>query len=95
VLTCKDFLSELNDFLEPTEQIDSELRRKLESHLHECPNCWVVCDTTKKTIQVYKGMQPQTMPPEVHARLIRALEKKMKAEQERTDSPEHPDQAQV
>ncbi len=76
--TCRQFLSELNDFLDPNEMIDAELRRKLESHLNECPNCWVVCDTTKKTIQIYKGMQPQVIPSDVHERLLKALEKKMK-----------------
>lgn len=48
MLTCRDFLDELNEFLEPAGEVDSELRGKLESHLHECPNCWVVCDTLKK-----------------------------------------------
>ncbi len=75
--TCKQFLSELNDFLDPQETIDAELRRTLESHLNECPNCWVVCDTTKKTIQIYKGMQPQVIPSDVHDRLLKALQKKM------------------
>ena len=80
MLTCKEFLSELNDFLDENERIDLELRRKLESHITECPNCWVVCDTTKKTIQVYKGMQPQNIPNAVHERLVKALEKKMAAQ---------------
>lgn len=95
MLTCKDFLSELNDFLDPSERIDAELRRKLESHLHECPNCWVVCDTTKKTIQIYKGMQAQTIPPDVHARLIRALEKRMEAQRDENKAPERPDHLQL
>ena len=75
MLTCKEFLQELNDFLDET--ADVELRRQLESHITQCPNCWVVCDTTKKTIQVYKGMAAQVLPADVHARLIKALERKM------------------
>lgn len=58
------------------------MRRQLEAHISQCPNCWVVCDTTKKTIQVYKGMTPQVIPEAVHARLIAALEKKMAARSE-------------
>jgi hypothetical protein len=77
LLTCREFLAELNDYLDENEKIDVELRRKLESHITECPNCWVVCDTTKKTIQVYKGMNAQAIPDAVHARLVRALERKM------------------
>jgi len=80
LLTCKEFLSELNDFLDENEKIDSELRRKLQSHINECPNCWVVYDTTQKTIRVYKGMQPQNIPNAVHDRLMKALEKKLAAE---------------
>jgi len=77
LLTCKEFLQELNDYLDDT--VDIELRRRLETHITECPNCWVIFDTTKKTIQVYKGMQPQVIPEDVHSRLMQALEKKLAA----------------
>ena len=46
MLTCKQFLSELTDYLD--EKIAAEVRADLEQHLSACPNCWVVCDTTKK-----------------------------------------------
>ena len=60
MLTCKRFLQEMNDFLD--EKLDPEVRSELQKHLNECPNCWVVCDTTKKTIQIFKGMQAQLLP---------------------------------
>ena len=75
MLTCKDFLQELNDYLDGT--VDVELRQKLQRHINECPNCWVIFDTSSKTIQVYKGMEPQTIPQDVHDRLMLALQKKM------------------
>ena len=77
MLTCKDFLSELSDYLD--ESIDTEVRAKLERHITECPNCWVIADTTRKTIQIYKGMEPVPIPSEVESRLMNALEKKMAA----------------
>ena len=77
MLTCREFLNELSDYLD--EKIDAEVRRKLERHIAECPNCWVICDTTKKTIQVYKGMEPYPIPPDMHNRLMMALEKKRAA----------------
>ena len=77
MLTCKDFLAELSDFLD--ERLDAELRAKLERHITECPNCWVIADTTRKTIQIYKGMEPYPIPQEVESRLMKALEKKMAA----------------
>jgi anti-sigma factor (TIGR02949 family) len=77
LLTCKEFLQELADYLDST--VDAELRRKLEAHINECPNCFVILDTTQKTIKVYKGMQPQAIPEEVHIRLMRAVERKVAA----------------
>ena len=77
MLTCKDFLSELGDYLD--ESVDRELKVKLEKHVTECPNCFVVFDTTKKTIRVYKGIEPQVIPADIHERLMEALRKKMAA----------------
>lgn len=75
LLTCKQFLEELSDYLD--DKTEAEIRQKLEQHIQECPNCWVICDTTKKTIQVYRGMDPCPIPSDIHARLMGALEKKM------------------
>lgn len=77
MLTCKDFLSELSDYLD--ESVDSEEKSKLEQHIAECPNCWVITDTTKKTIQIYKGMEPYPIPADVESRLMAALERKLAA----------------
>ena len=77
MLTCKQFLNELSDFLD--ENTDKQLRSKLEAHISECPNCWVIADTTKKTVQIYKGMEPYPIPAEVQSRLMKALEKKIAA----------------
>jgi hypothetical protein len=75
LLTCKDFLAELSEYLD--DSLGIEIREKLEAHLKACPNCWVVCDTTKKTIQVFKGHGSScSMPTAVHERLMQALDKK-------------------
>jgi anti-sigma factor RsiW len=79
LLTCKDFLGELSEYLDET--IDAELRAKLERHITECPNCWVIADTTRRTIQIYKGMEPYPIPADVESRLMKALERKMAAKQ--------------
>ena len=75
LLSCKQFLSELNAYLD--EQTSAEERGRLQSHINECPNCWVVVDTTKKTINVYKGVEPQAVPGDVKERLMAALQRKM------------------
>ncbi len=76
LLTCKQFLQELNEFLD--EKLDPALRAELERHVNACPNCWVVCDTTLKTIKVFKGMQPQPLSSSVHSRLWAHLSKHCK-----------------
>ena len=77
MLTCKQFLQDLNDFLDDT--LDPQLRDEVQRHVKECPNCWVVFNTTEKTIQVFKGMEPQPVPEHVQARLMQALHKKCEA----------------
>jgi anti-sigma factor RsiW len=69
----------LTDYLD--ECLDAETRTNLERHITECPNCWVIADTTRKTIQIYKGMDPYPIPPDVEGRLMQALEKKMAEKQ--------------
>jgi len=77
LLTCKQFLQELNDYLDPN--VDAVTKVHLEAHVSECPNCFVIVDTTKHTLQVYKGIEPQSIPEDVHTRLWNALERKMAA----------------
>ena len=79
MLTCKDFLTELSEYLD--DSLDAEIKAKLDEHMSECPNCWVIADTTKKTVRIYKGMEPHPIPSDVEARLMAALEKKMAAKQ--------------
>jgi anti-sigma factor RsiW len=75
LLTCKQFLDELSDYLD--ESASGETRRELEAHLTACPNCWVIADTTRKTVKIYKGMEPQPISEDLRERLLRALDKKM------------------
>ena len=75
MLTCKDFLGALNDYLDETE--DAELRREVEQHISECPNCWVVFNTTQKTLKIFKGMAPQEIPEDVHTRLMARLAERL------------------
>jgi predicted anti-sigma-YlaC factor YlaD len=80
LVTCKQFLQELNAYLDET--VDPETKQHWQSHVDECPNCFVIVDTTKKTLQVYKGVEPQTLPEDVRSRFLQALEKKMAAKKQ-------------
>jgi anti-sigma factor (TIGR02949 family) len=78
--TCKDFLRELSDYLD--EQLDPETKVELDQHVKECPNCWVVLDTTQKTVKIYKNCEAQEVPQGLQSRLMSALQEKMKARRE-------------
>ena len=75
LLTCKDFLRELSDYLD--ESLDAQIRARLEEHIAACPNCWVIADTTRKTVKIYKGMEPYPVPADVQDRLMVAIQRKI------------------
>ena len=85
MVTCKDFLRELSEYLD--ESTDPKTRAELEHHITQCPNCWVLLDTTKKTIEVYRGMEPQPLPEPVHGRLMKALELRCAAKRKSSPAP--------
>ena len=69
------------------DSVDPKLRAELELHVSQCPNCFVVVDTTKRTLQVFRGMEAQEVPAGVKGRLMAALEKKMAARRAVPDQP--------
>ena len=75
-MTCSDFLKELTDYLDGA--IDPRTHAELEEHLLWCHNCYVICDTTKKTIQIYRDAQPYELPESLRARLQKAILTKCK-----------------
>ena len=75
MLTCKQFLQELDQYLEKS--LDPAQYAELQKHVNECPNCFVVCDTTEKTLKVFKGMECKPVPADIHTRLMAAVQAKM------------------
>ena len=51
-MKCSEFLNELTNYLDGV--LDEQTKAELENHLSWCHNCYVVCDTTKKTIEIYR-----------------------------------------
>ena len=70
-MTCADFLKELTDYLDAT--IDESTRLELEDHLAWCHNCYVICNTTKKTIEIYRDSQLYELPEDLRSRLQVAI----------------------
>jgi predicted anti-sigma-YlaC factor YlaD len=83
-VTCSEFLKELTDYLDNT--IDQRTRTELEDHLQWCHNCYVVCNTTKRTIEIYRDSQLFELPDELRNRLRAAIIGKCKQHKAKTDA---------
>lgn len=70
-MKCSEFLQELTDYLDGV--IDANTKQELEEHLSWCHNCYVVCDTTKKTIEIYRDSQLYELPDDLRTRLRSAI----------------------
>ena len=70
-MTCSEFLKELTDYLD--ESMDAQTRAELEDHLQWCHNCYVVCNTTKMTIEIYRDSQLYELPEDLRGRLRSAI----------------------
>jgi hypothetical protein len=81
-VTCSDFLKELTDYLD--DSMDAQTRADLEDHLQWCHNCYVVCNTTKMTIEIYRDSHLYELPDDLRTRLRSAVMTKCQCH---TDSP--------
>ena len=81
-MTCKEFLKELTDYLD--DSMDESTRSELEDHLQWCHNCFVVCDTTKKTIEIYRDQKVYELPDDLRTRLQSAIITKCKSKHKAT-----------
>jgi anti-sigma factor RsiW len=81
-VTCKDFLKELTDYLD--DALDQRTRTELEEHLQWCHNCYVICNTTKKTIEIYRDSTLYELPDDLRGRLRSAIMTKCRAKKPST-----------
>jgi anti-sigma factor RsiW len=64
-VNCSDFLKELTDYLDGV--IDADTKAELDEHLAWCHNCFVICNTTKKTIEIYRGSELYELPDDLRS----------------------------
>ena len=70
---CCEYIHEVSDYIDG--ELADELCADLERHLAECPNCQVVINTLKKTIDLYhQEGQENVLPDEVRSRLFKRLD---------------------
>lgn len=85
-MKCSEFLNELTDYLDGV--IDAPTKAELEEHLAWCHNCYVVCDTTKKTIEIYRDSQLYSLPEDLRTKLRSAIVKKCQSKKRSSPSKE-------
>ena len=81
-MTCSDFLKELTDYLDDT--MDTRTKSELEEHLQWCHNCYVGCNTTKRTIEIYRNNELYELPNDLRTRLRSAIMSKCSASKKET-----------
>ena len=84
-MKCKEFLNELTNYLDGA--LDTNTKAELEEHLSWCHNCYVVCDTTKKTIEIYRNHEPYELPEDLRMRLRSAIMTKCKGKAAASTDP--------
>ena len=70
-MKCSEFLNELTNYLDGV--LDAQTKTELDDHLAWCHNCYVVCDTTRKTIEIYRSHEIYDLPSALRDRLHAAI----------------------
>ena len=83
-MKCTEFLKELTDYLDGT--MDSTTRVELEEHLQWCHNCYVVCNTTKMTIEIYRNNEVYDLPDPLRTKLQTAIISKCKGKKNKPEA---------
>ena len=83
-MTCSDFLKELTDYLDNT--LDASTKAELDEHLAWCHDCFVVCNTTQKTIEIYRDSELYELPDDLRTRLRSAI--MQRCEQSKKSGPQ-------
>lgn len=67
MLDCHQVLAELSNYLD--DEVSLELARAIAQHLVRCHRCWVIYNTTSRTLQIVSDCLPSTVPVPVSERL--------------------------
>jgi RNA polymerase sigma-70 factor (ECF subfamily) len=69
---CSAFTQAVSDYLDGA--LDAACRVAIDDHLQRCRRCRVLCDTTRRTVELYRTLPAEALPAEVESRLMAALQ---------------------
>lgn len=72
-INCQDVWREISNFIEG--DVDAELRRRLETHFHECDHCLAILDGTRNVVSLVSDGRAVDVPQDLGTRLYDRLKK--------------------
>jgi hypothetical protein len=78
MITCEEFFAEFADYLE--DQVSPEVRQELELHLSQCRACYVLYDSSRKTIKIVSESDSFELPQKVFDPIIDRVMSKLRTE---------------
>jgi hypothetical protein len=78
MITCDEFFAEFADYLE--NQVSPEVRQELELHLSQCRACYVLFDSSRKTIKIVSESNSFELPQKVFDPIIDRVMSKLRTE---------------
>jgi hypothetical protein len=78
MITCDEFFAEFADYLE--NQVSPEVRQELELHLSQCRACYVLYDSSRKTIKIVSESNSFELPERVFDPIIDQVMSKLRTE---------------
>lgn len=76
--SCTEVLMELSNYLD--DELATEVRAQLESHLLHCKTCRVIYDSAKKTLRIVTDSGSFDLPDDVSESLVGRIMTKVRSE---------------
>lgn len=71
-MNCRELNVELGAYLDG--DLSAALRRELEIHLRHCHPCWVLVDTCRCTISIFRQYPAPVVPALLHQRVVLSIQ---------------------
>ncbi len=78
MISCDEFFAEFGDYLE--NRVPLEVRQQLELHLAECRACYVLYDSTLKTLKIVTDSSSFELPESVSEPIVERIMAKLRRE---------------
>jgi anti-sigma factor RsiW len=72
---CQAFARAVSDYLDGA--VEAACRAAMDGHLVRCERCRLLCQTMRRTVDLYRRLASACIPPDVEARLMTQLERRL------------------